>query len=88
MTPAEAFAKAQKAQAPKPGTWARDFAFKRRLIDRAILAEAERAIAAEEAAQASQKPQDAPISFAGPSIRQQNEEARAAIARAFGRPLK
>lgn len=82
MTPKEAYERAQRAQA-KPGTWARDFAFKRRAIDKAILAECELRIAAE----ASQTPAEPPISFSGPSLHQEREEARAAIARAFGRPL-
>lgn len=82
MTPKEAYERAQRAQA-KPGTWARDFAFKRRAIDQAILAECEKQIAAE----GLQQPQDGPISFDGPSQREERESARAAIARAFGRPL-
>jgi hypothetical protein len=63
---------------PKRNTWASQFAFKRRAIDRKILAEAERAIADE-------------ISFDNPDPAKWpkhhiGDEERLRIARAFGRP--
>jgi hypothetical protein len=55
------------------------YAAKRKAIDRAILAEAERAIELEEAAQRAPMAQETAIL---------DRAARIAIARAFGRPVK
>ena len=73
--------------------WQKRFGAKRRAIDRAILAEAERWTPPE----APQKPQDAIISFSAspyrpapkrpPASPAEAKAMREAIARAFGRPL-
>ena len=66
---------------PRKNEWASRFALKRRAIDRAIMAECERAIGLEErgglhTAKTSQRPPAAV-----------SEDPRAAICRAFGRPV-
>jgi hypothetical protein len=69
--------------------WASRFALKRRAIDRALLAECERRIAAEERAQ---KPQDGPRGAEATQTPPKPDLAAydpaAAIARAFGRPVQ
>ena len=81
-------------QTPLPRSdWQARYGAKRRAIDRAILAEAERWALPE----APQKPQDAPIAFSASPYRPASKRLsvspaeaktmREAIARAFGRPL-
>lgn len=77
----------------RANNWQKRFGAKRRAIDRAILAEAERWTPPE----APQKPQDAPITFSAspyrpvpkrpPTAPLGAQTMREAIARAFGRPL-
>lgn len=69
-------------------TWASEFALKRRAIDRAILAEAEKYFTDLEAREATQTLPESPIDFSGVHDRTEAQEARAAIARAFGRPIR
>ena len=72
---------------PKVGPWSVMYALKRRMIDKQLLAEVERRIAAEEARQGPGMPaEEPPISF-GPPGRVEAEGAREAISRAFGRPF-
>lgn len=65
------------------GDWQKRFGAKRRVIDRAILAECERQIAREAQGPASTDSR----SRTPPQPETTASEARAAIARAFGRPL-
>ena len=77
----------------RANSWQKRFGAKRRAIDRAILAEAERWTPPE----APQKPQDAPITFSAspyrPTLKRPSaspteaKTMRDAIARALGRPL-
>ena len=62
--------------------WTKRFGAKRRAIDRALLQEAERAIPG------PQKPQEPPRPISVDIDTLTNDEALAAIARAFGRPLQ
>ena len=66
---------------PKQNEWERLYGAKRRAIDRALLAECERAIALEEKSGVSNPKTETPPSAAV------SDDPRAAIARAFGRPV-
>jgi hypothetical protein len=66
---------------PRANDWQRRFGASRRARDRALLAEAERAIGLEDC----ERPPAAKIDR-GPSAA--SSEAREAIARAFGRPVQ
>jgi hypothetical protein len=65
---------------PRKNEWASRFGAKRKEIDRRILAEVERQIAAEEAAALQHKADSAHAQWL-------EDEDRERIARAFGRPL-